>query len=1017
MFRKITSISAIAASILAIASFQPEANAQTKAELRPICDSLTTIMKEKTSVYSKITLERVMKRGDVIDLYFGQTLSDFPWRDSDVAWFKKEIKKLIPEEYKNIAIGNVFCKGTRLEALSMPSLGNNGKPSGSIFRTADPRHATIPFIEQENGLAFEKGMTGRYIALWQSHGRYFEEKTNKWEWQRATLFQTVEDMYTQSYVLPYLIPMLENAGAYCLTPRERDTQKWEVVADNDPSFKEARTGYTRKAGYYSESGSWKDAGVGFADAQMLYYDTENPFQMGTVRMTEMISKKSSSKPSVAKWTFPTPERGKYAVYISYKTLENSTKSAHYTVKHMAGETSFLVDQTRGGSTWIYLGTFEFEKGEGEVTLDNVLSENRKAESGTVVTADAVKIGGGIGKIARGLQTDPKSEWTTSGLPAFTEGALYWMQWAGVDEEILNAYETDYTKDYAERGKWVEMMSAGSRTNPKGEGKGIPFDLSFAFHTDAGTFPDDSIVGTLSIYTLLADGSREYPNGEDRMLGRLLADQVQTQMVQDARAEFEPNWTRRQLWDRSYSESRTTAVPGMLLEYLSHQNFADMKYGLDPSFQFTSSRAIYKGMLKFLSIRYGCDYVVQPLPVNSFAATMPSNGKVKLQWKPTEDTLEPTAKPNGYILYTRIDGGAFDQGKEIETSTSGDFVCYTQNIEPGHIYSYMIEAFNDGGKSFPSEILSVGIPSNSKGMVAIVNDFDRVSAPAWFDSPTYAGFNSELDRGVGDQYRINFIGDQYNFRREQPWLDDDCPGFGACWQDSAGDLIIGNTFDYPYIHGKAIMAAGYSFISMSRDAFSADISLANGTSTMDIICGKQVTTMMGRGAVPNRYSVFPTDFQDAIKSYTSNGGNILISGSHIGTDVWDEVYPAEVDEAYRNATKTFVQDILGYKWLTNYSTRSGEAHTVYNDAFMPSNKNIAYHKDPNNAIYNVETADGILPSNENGKEFLRYSDTNIPAGVEYQANNYKVISIGFPIETIQKESELNSLINDILSFLK
>ena len=53
---------------------------------------------------------------------------------------------------------------------------------------------------------------------------------------------------------------------------------------------------------------------------------------------------------------------------------------------------------------------------------------------------------------------------------------------------------------------------------------------------------------------------------------------------------------------------------MLLELLSHQNFEDMKYGMDPAFRFDVSRAIYKGKLKYLSSRYGNDYAVQPLPV-------------------------------------------------------------------------------------------------------------------------------------------------------------------------------------------------------------------------------------------------------------------------------------------------------------------------------------------------------------------------------------------------------------------
>ena len=34
---------------------------------------------------------------------------------------------------------------------------------------------------------------------------------------------------------------------------------------------------------------------------------------------------------------------------------------------------------------------------------------------------------------------------------------------------------------------------------------------------------------------------------------------------------------------------------MLLELLSHQNFADMRYGSDPRFKFLVSRAIYKGI--------------------------------------------------------------------------------------------------------------------------------------------------------------------------------------------------------------------------------------------------------------------------------------------------------------------------------------------------------------------------------------------------------------------------------------
>ena len=78
-----------------------------------------------------------------------------------------------------------------------------------------------------------KGLYNRHIALWASHGRYYDQKKGRWKWQRPNLFCTTEDLFTQTIVVPYLIPMLENAGAVVFTPRERDWQTNEIIIDND----------------------------------------------------------------------------------------------------------------------------------------------------------------------------------------------------------------------------------------------------------------------------------------------------------------------------------------------------------------------------------------------------------------------------------------------------------------------------------------------------------------------------------------------------------------------------------------------------------------------------------------------------------------------------------------------------------------------------------------------------------------------------------------------------------------
>ncbi|MCK7533361.1 MAG: hypothetical protein MZV63_21180 [Marinilabiliales bacterium] len=86
-----------------------------------------------------------------------------------------------------------------------------------------------------NGVKADEGLDGRYIALWHSHGYYFDMPLDRWEWQRAKLFGTVEDLSVMAYVIPYLTPMLENSGATVFLPRERDVQLNEVIVDNDRS--------------------------------------------------------------------------------------------------------------------------------------------------------------------------------------------------------------------------------------------------------------------------------------------------------------------------------------------------------------------------------------------------------------------------------------------------------------------------------------------------------------------------------------------------------------------------------------------------------------------------------------------------------------------------------------------------------------------------------------------------------------------------------------------------------------
>lgn len=963
------------------------------------CDSLTTLLSEKTGVTGRLRLKDIKQKRGKLDFYFNESLSDFPIRRGDAEWMTNTLKNLFPDTYSKLKIGAIYTKNIALKKIEVASLSFNGSSFKSHNRVNEPSKRK-KFIQQPDAIKHHAGLSGRNIVVWHSHGYVYNNGAHRWNWQRPCLFQTVEDLYTQSYVLSFLVPMLENAGAYVMLPRERDIQTNEVIADNDEDCG------SRGKAEYKEKGRWTSLGDGFADLQHVYTDFQTPFGMGSARMAECISSCSEESHSEVLWRPEIPERGEYAVYISYKSLPKSTSSALYTVHHMGGSNEFVVNQKLGGDSWVYLGTFEFAKGnEGYVTLTSRTPEGYGYEKKSVVTADAVRFGGGMGNIARrprGSEITPE----VSGMPRYAEGARYWLQYAGADTSIFNASgeENDYRDDFMCRGDWSSWID-------------IPVDLTLGFHSDAGVTPDDSIIGTLSIYTSESEGKRKLPGGESRITSREFADIVQSQIVHDIRSQFNEGWNRRQVWDRGYRESRTPSSPSMLLEILSHQNFADMKYGLDPSFRFTVSRAVYKGMLKYMANRYGLSYKVQPLPVSHMSAEFAGDEKARLTWKPTVDEIEPTAVPTGYILYTRVDDGAFDTGKIIKPESRFGNLSYNVDIKPGHIYSFRIQAYNDGGKSFMSETVSIGMPEdrkNAQKKVLIVNNFDRISGPVFFDTPRYAGFDNSIDSGVPYIRDISFIGEMYQNYRNMEWVTNDNPGFGASHQYYAGKTVAGNTFDFAYTHGKAMMDAGYPFHSCSNEAFCSS-GVWIGAWCVDLICGKQVTTVVGSSENGTRYTVFSEEMQKTISDFTSAGGHMLVSGAYIATDIWSSIYDYEKDAEFGKSSITFAEKVLGYRWASAHATKTGDLYyTDCEGMGTLKGSGVQFHNSVNEDCYSVESADGIAPTGD-GQIFMRYADTNIPAAVCRENCGYKTVSLGFPLETIKEKEDIDNIISLTLEY--
>jgi hypothetical protein len=294
--------------------------------------------------------------------------------------------------------------------------------------------------------------------------------------------------------------------------------------------------------------------------------------------------------------------------------------------------------------------------------------------------------------------------------------------------------------------------------------------------------------------------------------------------------------------------------------------------------------------------------------------------------------------------------------------------------------------------------------NSPEPILIVNGFDRLSAPASFDSPTFSGFTNFVDEGVSDKYEMSFTGTQFNFDPNSKWLTDDNPGHGASHSDYESKIIAGNNFDFSYVHGKAIKENGFSFCSASDESVINSVVDLTKYKMVDFIFGEEKITSAPKYKDKINFEVFPAEMRDLISSYLFGGGKLFLSGAYIGTDLYSNPDSSGI---------RFANDILKFKLKTGHAVKTGNVFSVSN-SFLPIKNTFEFNTTLNDSIYKVEAPDEL--GEINGSEvLLRYSENNFSAAIGYK-DNYGVVSFGFPFETILGEKQRTMLMKSVLNYL-
>ena len=534
-----------------------------------------------------------------------------------------------------------------------------------------------PSVDHPGGS--DGALGGKTIYLSQSHGWYYHESYDSWLTQRPNLFDTVEDFHNPEGMNQYLMRYLLNAGAHVVTVRESDLEEEMVVVDD------AGAGY-------SETGAWAASGEdGFAGGQAPYDHGVDPFELGGARQAAT----AAAATATARWTPEIPHDGRYNVYVSYPQDSLSAPDAHYVVHHPGGDTDVYVDQRRHGSSWVYVGRFWFVAGS-DPDRGSVELLNDSSDSSALVSADAVRFGGGVGDVER--------EGTLSGHERWEEAAIYYTQYAGAPTSVYDPYSDGNGSDPSSRSRFADWE------HEDGEDA-----LYFSWHSNAGGGQGTSTY----VYGPCAPGEgcgfTGYEGSEE------FAEFLQDNLVDAITSQWQADWSDRGVRVAYFSEvnpSNNDEMPSALIELAFHDHEEDTALLKHPLFRRDTSRAMMHGMIDYFAWRDGVDLTYPPEPPTHLQVRTDSPGVVRVTWEAAPHGAPLGDAADSYRVYLSLDGRSFDDGVDVQGTEA-----LVEGLTGYDAVFVRVTSVNAGGESFPAPVLGA-VPSPAETRILFVDGFDR-----------------------------------------------------------------------------------------------------------------------------------------------------------------------------------------------------------------------------------------------------------------------------------------------------
>lgn len=661
---------------------------------------------------------------------------------------------------------------------------------------------------------------------------------------------------------------------------------------------------------------------------------------------------SSAETATARYTPNIPQRGYYPVYGWVASSNNRCIDQLYRIKHNGGTSEVRVNHRKVGKGWVYLGTYYFEQGTGGYCE---ISNQSSSPAGSNAIADAIRFGNGMGNIARhsaGISGKPREE----------EASRYWIEsmmgyGSGRDTTV---YRPDIADGDSNVGAPLRMAAY---MNNEALGP-ITDRVYLSFHSNGG---GGSARGALGLWN--NEANPKTANGtmtpNQYRLAVLQGKEVNEDMRGVGSPPLEYPWSTRtthDYWGREYAygEMRWDTVnhemDATINEVAFHDNAQDaVLLGNSRARQYIA-RAAVQGLVRYFNQFGGGPLTFAPEPPEKVRAVANPDGTVTVSWAPPAPTSVGGQPPTGYRVYTSANGYGF--GNPVAVAGLNNNQTVLSGVAPGQPVYVRVTSTNPGGESLASEVVASSTRPGSTNKVLVVNAFDRQQRSI---SPT------ETNSGLTTFYRA------------KPWKS--------------------NNFDYVVQHATALTANGHTFDSCANEAVTLPL-----LSSYDVVIwclGLESTTD----------STFSTSEQNIITNYLAGGKGLFVTGAEVAWDL-----------DFSNNGRTFFRNVLGCVYVedtagtNNASAGQGVLSSVASLTFgTAAAKNVTTYPPTNLSPYPVLSPDVINPANSNASVVLKYSNGK-NAGIRHLYGTSRVITIGFPFETITAELRRTQLMNAVMQDL-